>query len=77
MEMTHTTLVQKSSEHPRLNKGNNCKMSGQILSFLLRAGLTCTSSEESLLDLFHEDGEQNEKEALSHQSTEEFSSGRT
>lgn len=77
MEMTRITLVQKSSGHTKLNKGNNFKASGQISSLLLPAGLSRTSFAERLLDLFHEDGEQSEKQALSPQSTETFSSGRT
>lgn len=55
MEMTHITLVQKSSVQTKLNKGSNFKTSGQILSVLLWAGLSWTSFEESLLDLFHGD----------------------
>lgn len=78
MEMTRIALVQKSSEHTKLNKGNNFKTSGQISSRLLRAGVSGTSFAERFLDVFHEDGERSEKQALSPpQSTEQFSSGRT
>lgn len=58
MEMTHVTVLQKNLEHTRLKKGSHFKTWGHILRFLFWAGQSGTSFEESLLDLFHEDGEQ-------------------